>query len=459
MIYLKKPNPEFEPGQLYWGFLQEHLERDARHDGPTDGIANLNEEENLLEICTSKGKELAQTLREILEEVDFDRLNCELQHELFGGDYARAPYPVSESEVDYSTIRGGLELCVRGLGPKMTVRQKYGFEFLMFSESLRRDELETLFGEERHHRIDDFLNADLFIETEDQRIQMNGLSLLSKRLGRENKGKVIYILADSLSHYHPEQNRLQRVYVGLDSYELMNKLPDLDWLSGTGIDMGSGSGIQLIAALKLFPDLRKMVGFEKDRRAINVSKFNAHLNGVGDKVVFVENENELAAALEPNGNQADFALTNPPFMPVPEFIEVDLDDAQTLSEAKALCILGEKSLPRISLKNMWPMSGWGGADGVSVLEPMLEILFPIIKPSGKIIVYAEFAGNATGPTKIVEFIEGQREWEYRWEPLKPSLYHFGKTWNAVASFLSGIHGKRCDWTYHRWVSRVGSTSI
>jgi hypothetical protein len=398
-----------------------------------DGHAILNKE-SLTGVATAKGKELARILREILQEVEFDRLNRELQHELFGANYDWAPCPMSESRVDYFTIRKGLESCARGLrSPKLTPRQGGSFRFFMFLESLPRDELETLFGEERRDRINDFMDAGLFVQTDDGRIRMNGLFLSSKRLGVEMHGEVIYILADSAQYVNPA-----RVYIGSDSYELLNKLPDLAGLSGTGIDMGSGSGVQLIAALKLFPDVKKMVGYEVDRRAINVSKFNAHLNGVGDRVVIVENDKDLATALSPDGNHADFAISNPPFMPVPEFIEVDTDDAeklsisyQTRSASDAPYRVSEvsssvgKSQIRFSLRNMWPVSGWGGPDGMSVLGPMLEILFAFIKPSGKITVCGVFAGNESGPTKIVEFVERHSGWELRWEPWESSPYVIG----------------------------------
>ena len=296
----------------------------------------------------------------------------------------------------------------------MTPRQKLGFEFLMFSEGLTRERLEILLGG-KSRLIDDFIDVGLFVESGYNRIRMNGLSLMSKRLGRKSDGEVVYIFADSRFRDHVEQSKFERVYAGLDSYELVNKLPDFDGLSGTGVDMGSGSGIQLIAALKLFPEVKKMVGYEKDRRAINVSKFNVFLNGVGDKVTIVGDEKELAATL--GGDQVDFALSNPPFMPVPDAISIDSDDAQILSRAKTISIVGQKPAQQVSLRNMWPISGWGGVDGISILKPMLETLFPVMKPSGKIIVYAEFAGNITDPTKIVEFIESHKGWEYCWEPL------------------------------------------
>jgi hypothetical protein len=389
--------------------------------------AGLNDEEELPRI-SAEGKDLADTLRAVLEEVDFDRLNRELQREVFGGDYSRAPYPVSGLGIDPSTIRERLELCVQGVDPKMTRRQKYSFEFLMLSESLQREELETVFGGERRDRIPDFIDTGLFAETGDGRSRMNGLFLLSKSLMRENTEKIIYILADSMLYDHPEH---YRVYLGLDSYELLNKLQDLDEPSGTGIDMGSGSGIQLVGALKLFPEIKRMVGYEKDRKAISVSRFNAYLNSVGDRTSIVENAEELMASLRSSGNQADFAVSNPPFMPVPESLEVEPGDVSILSRAEALHIIGKEERPQIPLRNMWPASGWGGADGLSVLKPMLEVLFPLIRREGKIIVYAEFAGDSAGPSKIVEFVEGLRGWTYEWIPLKPSLYHFGNSWNAA----------------------------
>jgi hypothetical protein len=67
---------------------------------------------------------------------------------------------------------------------------------------------------------------------------------------------------------------------------------------------------------------------------------------------------------------------------------------------------------------------------------MLEILFPLIRPAGRIIVYAEFAGNSTGPTKIAEFVQGLAGWTHEWQPLKPTLYHFGRTWNTSLPSLT-----------------------
>jgi hypothetical protein len=85
---------------------------------------------------------------------------------------------------------------------------------------------------------------------------------------------------------------------------------------------------------------------------------------------------------------------------------------------------------------MWPVSGWGGADGLTVFKPMLEILFPVIKPSGKIIAFGQYGGNAIGPTKIAEFVESVGGWQYGWEPLKPYVYPLDNRWHRVPSFSS-----------------------
>jgi hypothetical protein len=407
--------------------------------------------ENLDDLSASKTADLAETLRVILEELEFDRLNQELQRRLFGRDYSRVPYPFfsrpDRIQFDHFAILRALELGVRGLGVKLTQRQKYGLEFFMFTETLGKDQLDALFGEERCRRIDDFLEAGLFLRTTDHRVRMNGLSVLSTRVGRGTDEKAIYILADSQYHIGSEENKLERVYVGPDSYELVNKQPELDWLSGTGIDMGSGSGIQLIAALKTSPELRRMIGFEKDRRAVNVSKFNAYVNDVGDRVAIVENESELNAAIEPDGNQTDFAITNPPFLPVPDSIEIDPDDMQTLSRAKGFRIVDMESTPKMALREMWPMSGWGGADGLSALRPMLKILFPIIKPSGRIIGFGQFAGNSNGPTKIIDFVKNVGGWEIGWEPLTPYRYPIDGTWNVMQT--SSTAESMANWVIQR----------
>ncbi len=68
---------------------------------------------------------------------------------------------------------------------------------------------------------------------------------------------------------------------------------DAHWKGGSLLDVGTGTGILAIAALKLAPESSRVVGFDIDPEAIEVAIENAAINGVGDDVSF--EVNNLAA--------------------------------------------------------------------------------------------------------------------------------------------------------------------
>jgi ribosomal protein L11 methyltransferase len=80
---------------------------------------------------------------------------------------------------------------------------------------------------------------------------------------------------------------------------------DTHWKGGTLLDVGTGTGILAIAAMKLAPDSSRIVGFDIDPEAIEVAIENAAINGVGEGVVF--EVNNLAAY---EGQDFDAATAN-----------------------------------------------------------------------------------------------------------------------------------------------------
>jgi ribosomal protein L11 methyltransferase len=80
---------------------------------------------------------------------------------------------------------------------------------------------------------------------------------------------------------------------------------DTHWKGGTLLDVGTGTGILAIAAMKLAPDSSRIVGFDIDTEAIEVAIENAAINGVGEGVVF--EVNNLAAY---EGQDFDAATAN-----------------------------------------------------------------------------------------------------------------------------------------------------
>ena len=80
---------------------------------------------------------------------------------------------------------------------------------------------------------------------------------------------------------------------------------DTHWKGGSLLDVGTGTGILAIAAMKLAPDASRVVGFDIDPEAIEVAIENAAINGVAEDVVF--EVNNLAAY---EGEDFDAATAN-----------------------------------------------------------------------------------------------------------------------------------------------------
>ena len=76
---------------------------------------------------------------------------------------------------------------------------------------------------------------------------------------------------------------------------------------GSALDLGTGCGVQ---ALHLAEHCRRVVATDVNRRALRLARFNADLNGVGDRVEVVE-----GTYFEPvAGGRFDLIATNPPFV-------------------------------------------------------------------------------------------------------------------------------------------------
>ena len=80
---------------------------------------------------------------------------------------------------------------------------------------------------------------------------------------------------------------------------------DTHWKGGSLLDVGTGTGILAIAAMKLAPDASRVVGLDIDPEAIEVALENAAINGVGEDVLF--EVNNLAAY---EGEDFDAATAN-----------------------------------------------------------------------------------------------------------------------------------------------------
>ncbi|MDO8488583.1 MAG: GNAT family N-acetyltransferase, partial [Candidatus Omnitrophota bacterium] len=386
---------------------------------------------DLMALSTQKGRELARVLREILEEVQFDSGNGLVRSRETSSDYYIEPLPrpayfkaleeMKSMLNRFSMHEGQVEI--------ITNRLRLAFRFFMFGESLTKVELEELFGQTRVGLIKEFIKFGLFVSAGDQKIRMNGLSLSSRQL---RNGEVIYIFADTPAYFET-MLAPERVYIGTDSYFLLERISDIPDISGYFVEIGSGSGIQLITALKLNQGITKAIGLEIDQRAINVSLFNAALNNVEDRIVIASSEGNLASEL--NENHVSIVVMNPPFIAMPEFVDLSSEYENIFSGITQ--VIRKDGLIQVDIRQLYGKAGWGGEDGIRVTREWLELLLPYMAKGGQIVIYSLFAGDAQGPTKITEYVRSKAGLSVRFEPLS-LLTRFADSTSSTGSEIPGI---------------------
>jgi release factor glutamine methyltransferase len=126
----------------------------------------------------------------------------------------------------------------------------------------------------------------------------------------------------------------------------------------TVIDVGTGSGC---LAVTIAAERRRatIVATDISRAALRVAAANAARHRVADRVRFIQTD--LAAGLE---TRAHLIVSNPPYVPESDAATLPLDVAG-YEPATAL---------------------FGGADGMSTIDRLLETLPPLLAPGGAFIV-------------------------------------------------------------------------
>jgi hypothetical protein len=351
---------------------------------------------DLSPLATERGRTLARTCASVVREVFFDQVNRDLRLPAYGGDYAIRPFPLPTSPVDRLEMKARLRNAARSARRSeeavLARRIRYAFSFFMFGDALNPAALGELFGPGRRAAVDEALDLGLFARVEGQTTRMNGLSLFSKLL---HNGAAIYAFADTPPHFATRMAE-PRVYVGADSYELVDRVSRHGEIEGVCAEMGTGSGIQLIAALKERTSITHAIGVERDRRARHVAVFNAALNDVDDRMTIVHDEDELRRVL--NGRSISFAMINPPFLAMPAWIGVGPEDRAFFS--RLTDIRETERGVEADLRALVPAAGWGGEDGFAVTRRFVDALAPLLAPARPVIIYSQFAGNADGPTLL-----------------------------------------------------------
>jgi hypothetical protein len=390
-------------------------------------------------LASAEAAAFAAVLRALLQEVHFDQVNHDLRLPEFGGDYLIRPFPLPGSPVDVSNMKTRLRHVVKSSGNesdrRLAKRIQLAFRFLMFGEAIDRMALADLFGAERREWIDVGIHVGLFAPDGSNQFRMNGLSIYSRRLPG---GDALYLLADTPPHFNTRVGPL-RVYAGADSYELMLRVSAGDPIRGYAVEMGAGSGIQLITALKKHPGVVKAIGVERDRRALHVSLFNAALNQVADRFIVVSDAEQLRERL--GHHEVAVAMSNPPFLAVPSSVE---------SSDGAL----------IDVETAFPQAGWGGEDGLALTRQFIDVFRSV--GASNVVIYSQFAGDAHGPSLIQNDVEGTGDFEFAFEPIKSgsginkkSVHTAGESAMTVARLLTAVLFEKQMPQRIRFVVRAG----
>ena len=274
-------------------------------------------------------------IRSTLERNGFD-----LAHEMLRPDYLVSPFPNLENLLPrLDTLDPTLRLLIR---------------LYTVGESFEPDLIETVLGSAALEA--NLATGLLAFDQAGTRLSTAGLQVVS-RLGQ-------YFVVSTSRASPGFDPTIADIYLGPESYTLANYLQRRAGAlpsSGKALDLGTGSGI---AAQSLAAVRRGVVwtGVDLSGQAIEAARFNAMLNDTSDRYTAVVGD--LYAPVD--GQRFGLIVANPPFIPVPT--------------AAA-----------------FPVYGDGGADGMSVLRPMLAGIARHLTPSGRAVIYAEGLGNAHGP--------------------------------------------------------------
>jgi predicted RNA methylase len=373
-------------------------------------------------LASAEAAAFAAVLRALLQEVHFDQVNHDLRLPEFGGDYLIRPFPLPGSPVDVSNMKARLRHVVKSSenerDRRFAKRIQLAFRFLMFGEAIDRKAFAELFGTAGREWIEVGMNVGLFVLDSPNHLRMNGLSIFSRRLPG---GDGLFLLADTPPHFNTRSGPL-RVYAGADSYELMLRISAGDPIHGYAVEMGAGSGIQMITALKKHPAIVKAIGVERDRRALHVSSFNAALNQEAGRFMVVSDAEQLREVL--GGHDVAFGLSNPPFLAVPGSVETP-DGAL------------------IDVEAAFPQAGWGGSDGLQITRQFIDVFRSV--RARKLLIYSQFAGDQHGPSLIQNYVGRTDDFEFAFEPVrsgdgmhKKSVHTAGESAMTVARLLTAV---------------------
>jgi methylase of polypeptide subunit release factors len=335
--------------------------------GATSGgrLANFSADAD----ARSLARKTAEDLKRLLDDVGYDAATKELMGDK---EYAES----SGNTNRFEELRRGA--IVREIESRpLTPRQKIALKLCFSGSAIPREQVRTLLGDRDPALIRNLLRQKIAIEEEDGAMRLNNLCMSSLSLDGAVPPGPLYLLSDinkvwSTGGIEPVDT------IEITSLSLLRTIEKnhqrFKKVAGVAADLGSGGGIQAIALLRTNPKLTRVIGLEIEPHALNLSRFNALLNGVADRFVPVDNRKTKANLAEDalrdalNGEKLALVVTNPPFNLIPE-----------------------------SLGESFTKYGYGGPDGLAVTRLFMRQAMANLDPDkGEVVIYSQFGLDENG---------------------------------------------------------------
>lgn len=150
--------------------------------------------------------------------------------------------------------------------------------------------------------------------------------------------------------------------------------PEAGWI----LDAGTGSGI-LAVTLALERPSARVVAVDRSLAALALTRENARLHGVADRVLLAASDWVSALSTAGSGRPFDLVVANPPYVPLADAPHVE----RTVSDHEP------------------PLALWGGEDGLDPLRHLVTVLPPLMAP-GAPFVFEIGYGQAREASAAVE---------------------------------------------------------
>jgi len=308
-------------------------------------------------------KKTVEELKGLLDDVGYDLATKEL---LGDKEYGESSCNTNRFE---ELKRDGI---VREIeSRRLTPRRKIALKLFFSGSAIPREQVRILLGDKDPELIRNLIRQKIAIEEKDGAIRLTNLCVSSIPLNGAAPAGPLYFLSDinklwSTGGIEPVDT------IEITSLSLLRTIEKnherLKKVEGVAADLGSGGGFQAIALLRTNPKLTRVIGLEIEPHSMNLSRFNALLNGVSDRFLPVNNSKTksnldhdvLRDALK--GEKLALVVTNPPFNLIPE-----------------------------SLGKEFTKYGYGGPDGLAVTRLFMRQAMTNLEPNkGEVIVYSQF---------------------------------------------------------------------